>query len=90
MPFQFRSKLALVAVAAVVAAGPAAAQQKLKWAHVYEVTEPYHTESVWAAAEIKKRTNGKLDIEVFPASSLGKETDSNQGDRKSTRLNSSH
>ena len=38
MPFQFRSKLALVAVAAVVAAGPAAAQQKLKWAHVYEVT----------------------------------------------------
>lgn len=79
MPFQFRSKLALVAVAAVVAAGPAATQQKLKWAHVYEVTEPYHTESVWAAAEIKKRTNGKFDIEVFPASSLGKETDINQG-----------
>ena len=79
MPFQFRSKLALVAVAAVVAAGPAAAQQKLKWAHVYEVTEPHHTESVWAAAEIKKRTNGKFDIEVFPASSLGKETDINQG-----------
>jgi altronate hydrolase len=29
--------------------------------------------------EIKKRTNGKYDIEVFPASSLGKETDINQG-----------
>ena len=41
--------------------------------------EPYHTESVWAAAEIKKRTNGKFDIEVFPASTLGKETDINQG-----------
>ena len=26
--------------------GPAAAQQKLKWAHVYETSEPYHTESV--------------------------------------------
>jgi tripartite ATP-independent transporter DctP family solute receptor len=34
---------------------------------------------VWAAAEIKKRTNGKYDIEVFPASTLGKETDINQG-----------
>ena len=35
---------------------------------MYETSEPYHTESVWAAAEIKKRTNGKFDIEVFPAS----------------------
>ncbi len=55
------------------------AQQKLKWAHVYETSEPYHTESVWAADEIKKRSNGKFDIQVFPASTLGKETDINQG-----------
>ena len=60
--------VAAVAAAALVIAAPAAAQQKLKWAHVYETSEPYHTESVWAAAEIKKRTNGKFDIEVFPAS----------------------
>jgi tripartite ATP-independent transporter DctP family solute receptor len=57
----------------------ACAQQKLKWAHVYESSEPFHTESVWAAEEIKKRSNGKFDIQVFPASSLGKETDLNQG-----------
>ena len=57
----------------------AQAQQKLKWAHVYEASEPYHTESVWAAEEIKKRSNGKFNIQVFPASSLGKETDLNQG-----------
>jgi len=69
----------LFAVAALAVAGPVVAQQKLKWAHVYETSEPYHTESVWAAAEIKKRTNGKFDIEVFPASTLGKETDINQG-----------
>ena len=54
--------------AALIGGGPALAQQKLKWAHVYETSEPYHTESVWAAAEIKKRTNGKFDVEVFPAS----------------------
>jgi len=71
--------MAAVAAAAMIAGGPALAQQKLKWAHVYETSEPYHTESVWAAQEIKRRTNGKFDIEVFPASSLGKETDINQG-----------
>ncbi len=68
-----------LAAASLIVAGPVGAQQKLKWAHVYETSEPYHTESVWAAAEIKKRTNGKFDIEVFPASTLGKETDINQG-----------
>jgi tripartite ATP-independent transporter DctP family solute receptor len=69
----------LLAAAVVTLAGTAAAQTKLKWAHVYETSEPYHTESVWAAEEIKKRTNGKFEIQVFPASSLGKETDINQG-----------
>ena len=64
---------------ALGASSLAGAQTKLKWAHVYETSEPYHTQSVWAAEEIKKRSNGKFDIQVFPASSLGKETDINQG-----------
>jgi tripartite ATP-independent transporter DctP family solute receptor len=64
---------------AALASPLAMAQTKLKWAHVYETSEPYHTESVWAAEEIKKRTGGKFEIQVFPASSLGKETDINQG-----------
>jgi len=72
------SLIAAVALAAVAAA-PALAQTKLKWAHVYETSEPYHKWSVWAADEIKKRTNGKYDITVYPASQLGKETDINQG-----------
>jgi tripartite ATP-independent transporter DctP family solute receptor len=68
-----------VAAAALGATGMAQAQTKLKWAHVYETSEPFHKYSVWAAEEIKKRTNGKYDIQVFPASSLGKESDINQG-----------
>jgi tripartite ATP-independent transporter DctP family solute receptor len=61
-------------------ASPAAlAQTKLKWAHVYETSEPFHTESVWAGQEFARRTNNKYQIEVFPASQLGKETDINQG-----------
>jgi len=73
-------KLALIVGAMCIASGTALAQQtKLKWAHVYETSEPYHKWSVWAAAEIEKRTNGKFHIDVFPASSLGKESDINQG-----------
>ena len=75
------AKLGIATALAAMLALPciASAQTKLKWAHVYETSEPYHTQSVWAAEEIKKRTNGKFDIQVFPASSLGKETDINQG-----------
>jgi tripartite ATP-independent transporter DctP family solute receptor len=76
-------KLTLTAILAgaglALALGPALAQTKLKWGHVYETSEPFHTESVWAAQEFAKRTNNKYQIEVFPASQLGKETDINQG-----------
>jgi tripartite ATP-independent transporter DctP family solute receptor len=79
--FTLKSLAALgaIAIGSVLISTGAQAQQKLKWAHVYETSEPYHTESVWAADEIKKRSNGKFDIQVFPASTLGKETDINQG-----------
>ena len=71
--------LCALAVCATGTFGIANAQTKLKWAHVYETSEPFHKYSVWAAEEIKKRTNGKYDIQVFPASSLGKEADIKQG-----------
>jgi tripartite ATP-independent transporter DctP family solute receptor len=66
-------------IIALVMGGPASAQTKLKWAHVYEIAEPYHTNAVWAGEEIKKRTNGKYDIQVFPASQLGNENQINEG-----------
>jgi tripartite ATP-independent transporter DctP family solute receptor len=71
--------LAAAFIIAAIVAGPASAQTKLKWAHVYEISEPYHTEALWAASEIKKRTNGKYDIVVFPASQLGNENQINEG-----------
>ena len=70
---------ATLAAAAFGVTAPAQAQTKLKWAHVYETSEPYHKWAVWAGEEFKKRTNGKYEIQVFPASSLGKETDINEG-----------
>jgi tripartite ATP-independent transporter DctP family solute receptor len=68
---------ALAALAMQIPA--AAAQTALKWAHVYETSEPFHTESLWAAEEIKKRTDGRYTVDVYPASQLGKESDINQG-----------
>jgi tripartite ATP-independent transporter DctP family solute receptor len=81
---QKRSALHLLAACALAAAGLAQtglaqAQTKLKWAHVYETSEPFHKWSVWAGDEIKKRTNGRYEVQVFPASTLGKEADINQG-----------
>ena len=61
------------------ASSGAFAQTKLKWAHVYETSEPFHTAAVWAAGEIEKRSAGRYHIDVYPASQLGKENDINQG-----------
>jgi tripartite ATP-independent transporter DctP family solute receptor len=73
-----RKVLAAAMVALAVWPATALAQTKLKWAHVYEIGEPYHTEAVWAAEEIKKRTGGKYQIDVFPASQLGNENQINE------------
>ena len=71
--------IGVLAGIATLGTGSASAQTKLNWAHVYEVTEPFHTESLWAAEQIKARTNGRYEIQVYPASQLGKEADINQG-----------
>ena len=79
MKFSIIRQFTIAAALSVIALGGAQAQTKLKWAHVYETSEPYHTAALWAAGEIAKRTNNRYTIEVFPASTLGKETDINQG-----------
>ncbi|TIT94528.1 MAG: DctP family TRAP transporter solute-binding subunit [Mesorhizobium sp.] len=78
MKFRYAAILGAIAALALPFSA-ASAQTALKWAHVYETSEPFHTESVWAAQEIEKRTNGRYHIDVFPASQLGKEADINQG-----------
>ena len=75
----FAAIAAMTAAIGLSAAPGAHAQTKLKWAHVYETSEPFHTQAVWAADEIKKRTAGRYEIAVFPSSQLGKESDINQG-----------
>ncbi|NBO12390.1 MAG: DctP family TRAP transporter solute-binding subunit [Betaproteobacteria bacterium] len=75
----FAVGVALFALGSALHTTASQAQTRLKWAHVYETSEPYHKWAVWAGEEFKKRTSGKYEIQVFPASSLGKESDINQG-----------
>ena len=76
-----RSKVLAALGAAIVLTftAPVFAQTTLKWAHVYETPEPYHQQALWAAEEIKKRTNGRYAIQVFAASQLGNENQINEG-----------
>src|SRR6266403_206509 len=65
----------VVGLVAALSATTAAMAEPLRFAHVYELSEPYHKWALWAADEIKKRTTGRYEIQVFPASTLGKEQD---------------
>lgn len=64
---------------AMVAAGNTFAQTELRWGHVYESQSPYHKWAEWAADTLEERTEGRYTIDVFPASSLGKQVDLAEG-----------
>lgn len=53
--------------------------ETLKLAHVYEVDHPLHKAALIAAKEISEKTSGRVDIQIYPASQLGKETALNEG-----------
>jgi len=72
------TRLAATVAVTLVAFGAHAAE-KLKFAHVYEVGTPYHEAALKAAEAFEERTDGRYQIEVFPASSLGKEDALNEG-----------
>lgn len=73
----FTSALLAAAVSCTLVGGAFAAD--LKWAHVYEEGSTYHKWANWAAEQIKAKTDGRVNITVFPASSLGKESEINEG-----------
>ncbi|WP_428688350.1 sialic acid TRAP transporter substrate-binding protein SiaP [Roseibium sp.] len=68
----------LAAAMTMIVAGQAWAAD-LKWAHVYEEGSSYHKWALWAAGQIKEKTGGRVNVSVYPASSLGKEAEINEG-----------
>lgn len=73
------AKAVALATVALAVAGPASAAKTLQFAHVYEIATPYHQAILKAAEELEERTEGRYEMKVFPASSLGKETAINEG-----------
>ena len=61
----------------IALSGAAIAQQKitLKLGHLANEQNPWHLAGVKFAEEVAKRTNGEVEIKVFPNEQLGKETD---------------
>ncbi|MBD3308345.1 DctP family TRAP transporter solute-binding subunit [candidate division KSB3 bacterium] len=60
----------------VVASGGSSlvlAKTTLRLAHVYNLDNAWHKGSALAAKLVKERTNGEIEIEIFPASQLGTE-----------------
>ena len=62
-----------------ISLGNSHAATTLKFAHVYEVGHPLHQGALMAAETINKATEGRYEVQVFPASSLGKEAGLNEG-----------
>lgn len=68
--------VALGAVAAASVIGRANAQQiKLKIGHPLVTADAAHTSMVSLADNLKKNSNGRFDVEVFPADQLGRQKD---------------
>lgn len=75
--FTFKSA-AVAATVTLAAIGPAAAQEVLKWGHTYEVDSVYHQAAVRTAEAFEAATDGRYEVEVFPASQLGNEASLNE------------
>ena len=68
---KFRTMLSLAASVAVMAAGAAHAQVKLRYAHVGVANAPQTQYADEVARLIKERTNGRVELQVFANSQLG-------------------
>ena len=66
---------ALGAGAAVTIIGRAQAKTTLKLGHLANEQNSWHKASLKFAEEVASRTNGEIEIKVFPNEQLGKETD---------------
>ena len=47
--------------------------QEFRLGHIYDSQHPWHKSAVQIAEKIKKETDGRVDIKIFPSSTLGTE-----------------
>ena len=76
LPLAFATPIALSLIGSHL--GRSADSRTLRWAHVYEISSPYHQQALWAAEELERLTGGRHSINVLPASALGGESAINE------------
>lgn len=74
------AKVLTAGAAALLLAGTAAhAQQTLRLGHNISVTSPYHLAADHFAELVAERSEGRLNVQIFPAGALGNERDMIEG-----------
>ncbi len=66
---------ATAAVIPLISRPARAAEYRIKFAHNTNVNHPLHARAVEMADRIKTATNGRVEVQVFPAGQLGSDTD---------------
>ena len=72
------ARVAVALASLVVATGAAAQDIKIRLAHSLSTTEPAHLAAEFFAKNVAARTNGKVQIQVFPSEQLGSGKDVNE------------
>ncbi|MBN8758648.1 MULTISPECIES: sialic acid TRAP transporter substrate-binding protein SiaP [Variovorax] len=70
-----RAGFALVVLGCAMAAQAQQQVLQFKWGHVYEPASIFHQQAELAARKIAEQSDGKIKIEVVPASKMGQEAD---------------
>jgi tripartite ATP-independent transporter DctP family solute receptor len=70
--------LSAVAAVALLAGGASAQEIKIRFAHSLSATEPAHTAAEFFAKNVKERSKGRVQIDVFPGEQLGSGKDVNE------------
>lgn len=72
-------RILAAALAGLITAAPAIAQEvKIRFAHSLSSTEPAHLAAEYFAKNVATRTNGRVQIQVFPGEQLGSGKDVNE------------
>jgi tripartite ATP-independent transporter DctP family solute receptor len=71
-------RFALAALSLAAAASASAQEIKIRFAHSLSPTEPAHLAAEYFAKNVAARTNGRVQITVFPAEQLGPGKDVNE------------
>ena len=85
---QYRAAAAALMATVLIAGNPAADAQevRLRFAHSLSTSEPFHESAEYFARNVEQRSNGRVQIKVFPGEQLGSLKDTMEMVRKGANV----